>query len=247
MFNDPALFHLHHSHETEDIFFWKRLASRYGGPILELGCGTGRILIPLAEAGYLITGFDINFQALVYLKNSLNIALRKNISIFQSNMDRFHLGIDFSLIFLACNTWSTLDSETRLAALNKIAYHLNPSGIFATSFPNPAYLEDLPDASEMEIEETLIHPITGNPVQVISGWERTNNRMIFRWYYDQLFPDGNVVREKNKTQHFLTSLDEYIAEMKAEKLNPIEVLGDYSFSDYEITSPYSIIIARKEN
>jgi SAM-dependent methyltransferase len=246
MFNDPALYHLHHSHEKEDTFFWNRLAGRYGGPILELGCGTGRILIPLAEAGYSITGLDINFQALVYLKNSLNIVLREQISVFQSNMDRFHLGKDFSLIFLACNTWSTLDSETRLATLNKIANHLNPAGIFATSFPNPAYLEDLPDAGEMEIEETLIHPITGNPVQVMSGWERTENRMTFRWYYDQLFPDGNVVREKNDTQHFLTSLDEYIAEMKAEKLNPIEVLGDYSFSDYKVTSPYSIIIARKE-
>ena len=246
MFNDPALYHLHHKYETEDIEFWKRLADRYGGLILELGCGTGRIFTPLAEAGYSITGLDFNFQALVYLKASSGLALQNRISIFQSNMDQFHLDTKFSLIFLACNTLSTLTSEIRLATLHMVANHLNPSGIFATSFPNPAYLEGLPDSGEMEIEETLIHPTTGNPVQVMSGWERTKSKMIFRWYYDHLLPDGHVVREEIEIPHYLTSIDEYIAEMKAEKLNPIQVLGDFSCSDYEISSPYAIVISRKD-
>lgn len=247
MFNDPALYHLQHKHESEDIDFWISLADRYGEPILELGCGTGRILLPLAEAGYAITGLDINFQALIFLKTSLSKILRDRIPIFQSNMAQFHLSTDFSMIFLACNTLSTLPSETRLATLNMVANHLNTSGIFATSFPNPAYLVDLPEYAEMEIEETLVHPTTGNPVQVMSGWERTKYKVIFRWYYDHLFPDGHVVREKNEIQHYLISIDEYIAEMKAEKLNPIQVLGDFSYSDYEVSSPYLIIVARKES
>lgn len=246
MFNDPALYHLQHKLESEDIDFWISLADRYGGPILELGCGTGRILLPLAEAGYAITGLDVNFQALIFLKNSFSKKLHDRIPIFQSNMARFHLSTNYSMIFLACNTLSTLTTETRLATFNMVANHLNPSGIFATSFPNPAYLEDLPDSAEMEIEETFIHPTTGNPVQVMSGWECTKYKIIFRWYYDHLFPDGHVVREENEIQHYLTSIDEYVAEMKAEKLNPIQVLGDFSCADYEISSPYAIVITRKD-
>ena len=39
---DPALYHAHHSRHLEDLPFWDWLAMKYPGPILELGCGTGR-------------------------------------------------------------------------------------------------------------------------------------------------------------------------------------------------------------
>jgi ubiquinone/menaquinone biosynthesis C-methylase UbiE len=44
---------------TEDIAFWIRQARKYGGPILELACGIGRITLPLAKEGFKITGLDI--------------------------------------------------------------------------------------------------------------------------------------------------------------------------------------------
>jgi SAM-dependent methyltransferase len=246
MINDPVLFHLHHMNETEDIEFWSSLAESAGGSILELGCGTGRILVPLIEEGYQVIGLDINFSALAYLKETLEESMIDHIQVFQSSMDQFHLDASFSLIFLACNTLSTLLSETRTTTYKKIFKHLHPMGVFATSFPNPVQLSDLPKMGDMEIEDTLLHPTTGNPIQVVSGWERSKTSIIFRWHYDQLYPDGEVLRTTVETEHYLTSLEEYIAEMKAEGLNPFQILGDYSYSDYELSSPYVIIMARKE-
>lgn len=246
MINDPALFHLHHMKETEDIEFWLKMAKIAGGSILELGCGTGRILLPLIEGGYQVIGLDINFPALAYLKENLNESMHDCVHIFLSSMDQFHLHENFSLIFLACNTFSTLSSETRTATIQKIYKHLSPVGIFAASFPNPAHLSDLPATGDMEVEDTLLHPESGNPIQVISGWERSNNSIIFRWHYDRLYPDGEVQRATIETEHYLTSLDEYIAELKAEGLNPFQIMGDYSYSEYKLSSPYAIIMARKE-
>ena len=247
MFSDPVLYHLHHLHETEDVKFWVNLAYQFGGPILELGCGTGRLLSHLTERGHQVIGLDLNYPALAFLRNSVDDELLDRIRIFQSGMDSFHLNENFSMIFLACNTLSTLSMETRKLTYKRIVSHLGPGGVFAASIPNPAYLNELPTQGDLELEDTLTHPATGNPIQVISGWERTNNSVIFRWYYDQLFPDGRVVRDKVETRHHLTSLDEYIAELRLEKLNLIQVFGNYDHSDYGKESPYSILITKKES
>ena len=246
MFSDPVLYHLHHLQATEDVNFWSNLADQYGGPILELGCGTGRLLLPLTERGHQVIGLDLNFPALAYLRNSLDDEFLDRIRIFQSGMDSFHLNENFSMIFLACNTLSTLDMETRKIAFKRIVDHLGPGGVFAASIPNPDYLIALPTQGDLEIEDTLTHPATGNPIQVISSWERTTTNVIFRWHYDQLFPDGRVVRDTVETRHHLTTLDEYIAELRSEKLKLIQVFGNYDHSDYGLESPYSILITEKE-
>jgi len=246
MFSDPVLYHLHHLQATEDVNFWSNLADQYGGPILELGCGTGRLLSPLTERGHQVIGLDLNFPALAYLRNSVDSELLDRIRIFQSGMENFHLNESFSMIFLACNTLSTLDMETRKLAYKRIVAHLGPGGVFAASIPNPAYLIELPTQGDLEIEDTLTHPASGNPIQVISGWERTTTNVIFRWHYDQLFPDGRVERDTVETRHHLTTLDEYIAKLRSEGLNLIQVFGNYDHSDYGIESPYSILITEKE-
>ncbi|MCJ7534145.1 MAG: class I SAM-dependent methyltransferase [Anaerolineales bacterium] len=245
MIIDPVLFHLHHLNETEDIPFWSRLAKELGGPNLELGCGTGRLIMPLTKAGHLVVGLDINFQALTFLKNTMNSSILNRILVFQSDLEEFHLGIKFSLIFLACNTLSTLPKNTRRKAYQRIFEHLRYGGIFAASFPNPAYLESLPVEGEIEIEDTLIHPSSGNPIQISSGWERLISSVVFRWHYDQLHPDGQVMRETVETEHSLNSVDEYLAELTAEKLIPIQMFGDYRRSEFQQDSPYAIILARK--
>ena len=51
--------------DRDDAAFWQAMAAAAGGgPILELGCGTGRVLLPLARAGYEITGLDLSAQML---------------------------------------------------------------------------------------------------------------------------------------------------------------------------------------
>ena len=242
---NPLIYHHHHSKKIEDIPFWLELAKEAGDPILELGCGTGRVISQLAQLGQRVVGLDLSFEMLAFLKGNLSIQVLGLVDIFQADLGDFQLGRKFSLIFLACNTLSTLQKETRAKAFMRVQEHLAEGGLFAASVPNPLQLERLPVFGESEIEEIISHPESGNPLQISSEWERFDRDMVFRWHYDQLFPDGRVERYTIEVKHTLTTLEEYQAEMQAAKLNPVEIFGDFDRTKFNQDSPYLIVLARK--
>jgi hypothetical protein len=153
------------------------------------------------------------------------------------------LGINFSLILLPCNTFSTLDAAQRSAALSRIRSHLLPGGIFAASLPNPTLLKHLPRRSALEIEETFPHPKDGEPVQVSSGWERSERQFTVYWYYDHLLPDGKVERISASAAHHLERTATYQEEISAAGLRVFDRFGDYDESTYKEYSPQLILLA----
>jgi len=207
----PELFHAHHASYFEDLPYWISLADESDGPILELGCGTGRILQHLDQEGFHVFGLDHEFGMLQYLKQLLPSA-----RVFVADLTAFHLGMEFSLIFLPCNTYSTLSSVKRQAGLRCIDHHLKPGGCFAASLPNPADLAEMGDSDEAGLEETFFHPETGYPVQVTSSWRTLQDQVTIDWHYDHLFPDGQVIRNTHSTSHYMDPAESYIQEMKAQ-------------------------------
>ena len=103
------LFHTHHQSYREDIPFWMEMAARQGSPILELGCGTGRILIPIAQEGYQVYGLDKDFSMLKLLKKNPLINTMRQLDVIQADAAAFHLAIQFALVILPCNTFSTFN------------------------------------------------------------------------------------------------------------------------------------------
>ena len=242
---NPSLFHLHHSELDEDLSFWLDLAIEMDGPVLELGCGTGRLLLPLLKSGIDICGLDRSSAMLSYLNHQLSKQFLGQVKTFQADLGNFHLDREFLLIFLACNTLSTLPVETRRSGYVRIYEHLNGIGVFAVSIPNPIRLASLPILGESEIEVTFNHPTSGNPVQVSSEWRRFDRFIDFSWHYDHLLPDGLIERQTHQSRHNLISLSEYKAELKEANLDLIDIYGDYDKSDYQDDSPYLIMITRK--
>ena len=249
----PELYHAHHQLRLEDLSFWQTLADKLGGPILELGCGAGRILLPLAEAGHAVIGLDNDPAILALLESFYQPKLHPNLSIIQADMTDFHLQTRFVLIIFPCNTFSTLGSKSRRATLKAVRGHLAPSGLFVFSIPNPELLANLPTEGEPEIEETFPHPQTGYPVQVISSWQRSDGEpgdgdwgiphLTFHWRYDHLHPDGTIKRITAFTRHTLDPVDAYLHDLRAAGLRPTARYGDYEFSTYSPLSTYLILLA----
>src|SRR5919107_2851644 len=82
----PELYDLEHAEFTEDIDLFLRLAEVVGDPILELGCGTGRVLGPLAAAGNRITGVDRSGPMLDRARSMLNAhagALSERVTLIE--------------------------------------------------------------------------------------------------------------------------------------------------------------------
>lgn len=243
----PALYHIHNSRDAEDVPFWLRLAIRQGDPILELGCGTGRVLVPLAEAGHLVYGIDNDEDMLAYLRNHMPMKLEPRIHLSQEDLCEFRLEQDFPLILLPCNTYTTFSAEQRHRVLLNVRQHLRQNGLFAVSMPNPDYLKKLPKYSDPDIEDFFPHPLDGEPVQVSSAWRCIASQVIIDWYYDHLLSDGAVERLSYQVIQNIILMDQLEGEFRSAKLTITERYGDFEGSQIDQDSTYLILIASKDS
>ena len=86
----------------DDTAFWLTMAAAAdGGPVLELGCGTGRVLLPLARAGYEITGLDLSAPMLDRCRAKVDAQppeVRERVRLVLGDMTSFDLGGGFAAI-----------------------------------------------------------------------------------------------------------------------------------------------------
>jgi len=115
---------------SEDLPFWISQANQYGDPVLELACGTGRITIALAQAGFDVTGID-NAEGMLREARRKSAEAGVKVEWAKADMRDFDLGRAFSLIILPANTLCHLldlnDFEACLASVRK---HIAPNGRF---------------------------------------------------------------------------------------------------------------------
>lgn len=134
---------------TVDIPFYLEYAKETGGPILELACGTGRVLIPIAETGVTIHGLDIS-------ENMLEIAAEKiierelsNVTLSLGDMAEYDLPMKgFSMAFIAVRSFMHLFTpEDQVACLESTFRHLKPGGLLLMDLYAPRYskLAQLPE------------------------------------------------------------------------------------------------------
>jgi len=117
---------------VQDVLFYRDAAREFGDPILELGCGTGRITMSLAEDGKRITGLDLSERMLeraVKKRASVFVEARERVHLIQGDMTHFDLGEKFRLIIIPFRPFQhLLEVEQQLDCLNCVRKHLAPGG-----------------------------------------------------------------------------------------------------------------------
>jgi SAM-dependent methyltransferase len=130
----------------DDIPFYLDYADKYKGNILELGCGTGRVSIELAKAGYSVTGLDLSDSMLEIYKNKIKILpnnIQDNISLIKGNMADFDIDKKFSLIIAPFRAFQCLTKENDInKSLKCIKNHLDLNGIFIINVFRPNKMLD---------------------------------------------------------------------------------------------------------
>lgn len=235
----PILYEAQHRSYQEDIPFWLDLVAKVGDPVLELGCGSGRVFTPIRQSGALIFGLDRDLGMLILLRQ------RQPAPLVCADMTAIPLHLLFRLIILPCNTYSTLCATERKYLLEHVNRLMHPDGLFITSLPNPWIMRHAAESAESEIEEIIEHPVDGYPVQISNAWQRTTEQLIISWYYDHLYPDGTVKRFTIEQVHYLSTPHEYEAEFKLAGLEVIAKYGDFNHSPFYRSSPYLIYLLQK--
>jgi SAM-dependent methyltransferase len=113
-----------------------------GGPVLELGIGTGRLALPLAAGGLRIHGIDASVDMLDRLRGKPG---GSDLSVTQADFSEFELPERFSMAVLAVNTVFALPSQdAQVRCFERVAAHLQPGGCFVVEafVPDPARFQD---------------------------------------------------------------------------------------------------------
>jgi len=125
-----------------DIDFFVEAAQTAGGPVLELGCGTGRILIPTARAGVEIVGLDLSPRMLEECRKRLlgePSAVHSKVRLTQADMRKFNLAQTFNLVTVPFRPFQLLTTvEDQLACLASIRQHLDKGGRLILDLFNPS-------------------------------------------------------------------------------------------------------------
>jgi SAM-dependent methyltransferase len=133
-----------------DIDFYRSCARRFGSNVLELGVGTARVAIPLAEDGCAVTGLDLSQAMLDFAKqriSELPPAIAPRIALVQGDMASFDLGTRFDWILIACRAFQHLiEPATQRAALTAARRHLSAGGRLVIDLFDPRLDVCLPDA-----------------------------------------------------------------------------------------------------
>jgi ubiquinone/menaquinone biosynthesis C-methylase UbiE len=130
---------------NDDIPFYLSMAEKYGSPILELACGTGRVALKLAEAGYEVVGVDATKQMLkVARANARNLPgnVRSPISFLKGDITDLDLQQSFSLVIIPSSFRFCLTTEQQLACLNSAKRHLDEDGVTIETENAVALIDD---------------------------------------------------------------------------------------------------------
>ena len=186
-----------YAYVREDIPFYVQEAARSGGPVLELGCGTGRVTVPIAKAGIDIVGLD-NSEAMLERARGKARELEPghgSIDLQMGDMRDFSLGRTFPLIIVPFRGFlSLLSVEDQVNCLTSVKNHLEPDGrlIFNIFVPDPQMLVEDEDAA-FHLRD-VADPDTGRTSIV---WQQTrvdnhNQVLSVRLIVDETDQQGKV-------------------------------------------------------
>jgi len=165
------LYDLHTAGLTEEIRFCVELARAVGGPVLELGAGTGRITLELARRGLLVTGLEPSPGRLSWAKTRIErFSAKRRVEWVEGPLTSFSLGgRKFKLILAPFNTLEEVHDLTDLErCLHAVADHLDPDGIFVAIVQPPRWEAR---SGERRYVTTLYNPRTGEIVNSYQSLE----------------------------------------------------------------------------
>jgi len=153
-----------------DIRFYIDRAVKINGHILELACGTGRITIPLAEAGHEVWGLEFSRQMLEQFKNKIKGLPKETpdrIHLVHGDMSDFTFDQKFPLIIIPGRSFQLLiDEKKEISCLNNVHHHLTKDGFFILDLAN--FIKNKEQEKEWVSEEEIF------------DWENTNPKTGYK-------------------------------------------------------------------
>ncbi len=230
----------------DDIVFLREMARRAGGPILELMCGSGRALLPLAEEGYAITGVDSSPVMLELARARIAQAdLGDRVVLIESDVRTVSLPANhFALAFVAVNSFMHLEEVgDQLAALATVRRALDRKGLLIIDLFNPDLMQMTKEDNRLMLERSYV--LDGNRVHkfVAIDSDLAAQTSHVTYFYDEHDSTGQLKRRvMNFTMRWFYRYEMEHLLARAGFLVR-SVYGSYDLDAYTTESPRLVVVA----
>lgn len=231
----------------EDFSLYHNLARRFGSPVLELACGSGRVVLSLAGEGYEVYGVDVSAEMLLIAEQrAQEKGLGGKIHLLHGDMvdPPIPAGLKFNLVLLAVNSFMYLTAQERQVQVLRLAGKvLAKGGLLVLDLANPFTTLTTIDNGELIHQLTL----TDDDTTVVKFVSREANLAEqlehITCFYDEVGHNGDLRR--TVVPFTLRHLFRYEAEMLLENAGfCVEgVYGSYDLEEYESSSERMIVLA----
>jgi len=229
-----------------DVGFWQRLALAQDGPVLELGCGTGRVAVPVVKAGARLVGVDLSAPMLARARRRLARAAVADRALLVRGDIRhlpFRSGRGFGLVMAPYGILQSLTRERDLrATLASVARVLRRGGLFAMDL-----VPDLPRWSEYRRRTSLKgRRGAGTNLTLIESvrQDRRRHLTIFDQEYVERRGSTRAVHRFSLTFRTL-SVPQMTRRLTAAGFAVEAILGDYQGGPWDPRADVWVILARK--
>ena len=218
----------------DDIPFYIGYAEKQRGEILELGCGTGRVALALADKGFHVTGLDLSQQMLDVFNEKLTIKaeLADKITLVHGNMADFCFDRKFALIIAPFRAFQALTDDRDIDnSLFCIREHLTDDGVFIVNVFNPHPVMDESWCYDETVQWERMDAKTGNHVVKKHWGDRidTVNQIIYPHFaYEVTTPDRKTERIVDDLQlkyYYSKQLRDVV------ETSGMEIIEEYSWYD----------------
>jgi SAM-dependent methyltransferase len=247
------LYDLDLTDDPGDLDLYLALAGRTEGPVLELAVGSGRLAVPLAVAGYEVTGVDLDEAMLRRARASADaagsdVATRLTLVTGDAREIRLPGAGTFRLAFVPLNSLFLMGTRAdQAAAVATLAAHLAPGGIAVVD----CWLPDAEDLARYDgrlvLEWIRGDPETGQTVTKSGSavWDPGRNTVGLTTLFDA-GPQGQPPARWVRVDHLrLVSPEELAAMAEAAGLRVETLAGDYELGPLERGSERVVLVARK--
>lgn len=239
------LYHAQYSAFVEDIPFWYALARESRDPILEMGCGTGRLVHALAYRGFRVVGLDHDAAMIEHAQAHLDPSLQEQVHWIKGELASFSWDGRIRLAIGALNTFAYLHDEDFCSAIKSVHAVLDDHGLIALDLPP----FDADPRSPEEEDTTLdrFHDSALGSVIELRARVRTqdNIKVEVTWIYDESFPDGRVHRHEWEQTYFQRTEEHIRKLIQSCGLKILSIYGDYDHSHFQTSSNRMIVVIEK--
>ncbi|MFC7359722.1 class I SAM-dependent methyltransferase [Nocardioides astragali] len=224
------------------VEFYRDYADRHGGRVLELGCGTGQKLIPIASDGHPCVGLDFSSDMLSEARRKAN---ERGVAVewVQGDMRAFDLGRTFDFVFIAANSLLHLhEAEDLVSCFRSVRRHLAPGArfVFDVFSPSVRLLAEADGVRRARESLSFVDPDRGDvSVDVAENYDAPAQVTRGTWYLSTSSEPDFVVAPLEIRSIFPQELPLLVA---LGGLRLVERFGDWSGRPFGVDSPLQICV-----